>query len=174
MDFLPTPSNEIPISLLKFFYPQMARKEESFWPWAVDLTCKGRCFHTNEPKTPAVELVCKHCLKIWKFKKYQKNNEISKCQKFNDTSKSRKCLMSSMCFQTFDFCVWMFDFLILNCWVFECSMLLLNLVYIFCLILSNVSILDLFIKGSLDEKLPSYELLKMLKVIDSWSNRFAT
>ena len=24
-----------------------------------------------------------------------------------------------------------------------------------------------FIKGSLDEKLPSYELLKMLKVIDS-------
>ena len=29
------------------------------------------------------------------------------------------------------------------------------------------------IKGSLDEKLPSYELLKMLKVIDSQSNRFA-
>lgn len=106
---------------------------------------KGRCFHTNEPKTPAVELVCKHCLKFRKFKKYQKNNEISKCQKFNDTSKSRKCLMSSMCFQTFDFFVWMFDFLILNCWVFECSMLLLNLVYIFCLILSNVSISDLFI-----------------------------
>lgn len=106
---------------------------------------KGRCFHTNEPKTPAVELVCKHCLKIRKFKKYQRNNEISKCQKFNDTSKSRKCLMSSMCFQTFDFFVWTFDFLILNCWVFECSMLLLNLVYIFCLILSNVSISDLFI-----------------------------
>ena len=28
------------------------------------------------------------------------------------------------------------------------------------------------IKGSLDEKLPSYELLKMLKVIDSKCNRF--
>ena len=28
------------------------------------------------------------------------------------------------------------------------------------------------IKGSLDEKLPSYELLNMLQVIDSYCNRF--
>ena len=35
-----------------------------------------------------------------------------------------------------------------------------------------IMIIVIVIKGSLDEKLPSYELLKMLKVIDSQSNRF--